>query len=146
MTKNVSAWLHFNENCEDFILECYNHSIMNKTSVTVFSTESGRHCPNCGMPVSECACKPAGANSPQWKDDVIRVRREKQGRNGKEVTTVRNFPGTTDELRRHATALKKALGTGGSEKYGTLEIQGDHVDRVIAYFKNINMKIKKDGG
>ena len=107
MTKNVSAWLHFNENCEDFILECYNHSIMNKTSVTVFSTESGRHCPNCGMPVSECACKPAGANSPQWKDDVIRVRREKQGRNGKEVTTVRNFPGTTDELRRHATALKR---------------------------------------
>lgn len=119
---------------------------MANKSVTVFSTESGRHCPNCGMPVSECACKSSGANSPQWKDDVIRVRREKQGRNGKEVTTVRNFPGTTDELRRHATALKKALGTGGSEKNGTLEIQGDHVDRVIAYFKNINMKIKKDGG
>ena len=120
---------------------------MNKTSVTVFTTASGRHCPNCGLPVSDCACaRSDGAAAAQWKDGIVRVRREKQGRGGKTVTVVRNIPGAPDEIKRHAAALKKRLGTGGSEKNRAVEIQGDHVDSVIEYFKNLNMKIKKDGG
>lgn len=120
---------------------------MNKTSVTVFSTASGRHCPNCGMPLSDCACtKTSGTDAAQRKDDVIRVRREKQGRGGKTVTVIRNIPGASDETKRHAAALKKKLGSGGSEKNGVVEIQGDRVDAVINYFKNIGMKIKKNGG
>lgn len=112
---------------------------------TVYSTESGRHCPHCGMPLADCVCKSA-RSAPVVSDGVIRVRREKQGRGGKEVTVVRNYPGSVEDLKKHAAILKKKLGTGGSEKNGVLEIQGDRVDSVIDYFKNLGMKIKKDGG
>lgn len=99
------------------------------------------------MPLSDCICvKSTGANAAQWKDDVIRVRREKQGRGGKTVTVIRNLPGTPDEIKQHAAAIKKKLGSGGSAKNGIIEIQGDHVDAVIQYFKNLGIKIKKDGG
>lgn len=117
---------------------------MGRNSVTVFSTESGRHCAQCGLPLDLCICKkdvPNGTN-----DGVIRVRREKQGRGGKEVTVIRGVPGTGDERKNHVTTLKKKFGTGGSEKNGVIEIQGDRVNDVIAYFKNLNLKIKKDGG
>lgn len=117
---------------------------MSKINVTVFSTESGRHCAECGLPMDLCICNKAVQNSSS--EGFIRVRREKQGHGGKEVTVIRGVPGTIDERKFHISALKKKFGTGGSEKNGVIEIQGDRVNDVIAYFKNLNLKIKKDGG
>ncbi|MBO3276895.1 translation initiation factor Sui1 [Pseudomonas schmalbachii] len=109
----------------------------------VYSTDAGRHCPDCGKPVAECICKqaviPAG-------DGIARVRRETKGRGGKTVTTVSGVPMAGDELKDLATALKRRCGTGGSLKDGVIEIQGDHVELLIEELTKRGLKAKKSGG
>ena len=73
----------------------------------VYSTDTGRHCPDCHQPIGACICKqaeiPAG-------DGIARVRRETKGRGGKTVTTVTGVPLAADALKDLATALKKRCG------------------------------------
>jgi translation initiation factor 1 len=106
----------------------------------VFSTDAGRHCPECRQPVDACICKstliPAG-------DGIARVRRESKGRGGKTVTTVTGVPVTEDALKELATTLKRRCGTGGALKEGVIEIQGDHVDTQLV---KLGFKAKKSGG
>ena len=70
----------------------------------VYSTDSGRHCPDCNQPVGACICKqaeiPAG-------DGIARVRRETKGRGGKTVTTVTGVPLAADalEVLKHVARL-----------------------------------------
>ena len=109
----------------------------------VYSTDAGRHCPDCSQPVDACICKqtviPAG-------DGIARVRRESKGRGGKTVTTVTGVPLAEDALKDLAKALKQRCGTGGSLKDGVIEIQGDHVELLIAELVKKGFKAKKSGG
>jgi translation initiation factor 1 len=109
----------------------------------VYSTDSGRHCPDCGKPVAECVCGqamlPAG-------DGVARVRRESKGRGGKTVTTVTGVPLPMDDLKVLATELKRRCGTGGALKDGVIEIQGDHVELLLGELTRRGFKAKKSGG
>ena len=50
----------------------------------VYSTDGGRHCPDCNQPVDACICKQTVI--PQG-DGIARVRRETKGRGGKTVTS-----------------------------------------------------------
>lgn len=109
----------------------------------VYSTDAGRHCPDCGKPVGECICgQPVLAEG----DGIARVRRESKGRGGKTVTTVSGVPLAGDELKELATALKKRCGTGGALKDGVIEIQGEHVELLIAELTRRGFKAKKSGG
>jgi len=112
----------------------------------VFSTESGRICPDCGFPKQTCKCKKNNTTTSVFPDGTIRVRREKQGRAGKEVSVIRGIPGSQEELQDHAGKIKKQCGTGGSMKDGEIIIQGNHVEFIMCYFSKLGMKIKKDGG
>lgn len=109
----------------------------------VYSTDSGRHCPDCAQPVDACICKqtrlPAG-------DGIARVRRETKGRGGKTVTTVSGVPLTLDALQELASALKKRCGCGGALKDGVIEIQGDHVELLLAELSKRGFQAKKSGG
>ena len=109
----------------------------------VYSTDSGRHCPDCSQPVDACTCKqtliPEG-------DGIARVRRESKGRGGKTVTTISGVPLAIDALQELASALKKRCGCGGSLKDGVIEIQGDHVELLIAELIKRGFKAKKSGG
>lgn len=109
----------------------------------VYSTDAGRHCPDCGKPVGECICGqpaiPAG-------DGIARVRRETKGRGGKAVTTISGVPLAGDQLKELATALKKRCGTGGALKDGVIEIQGEHVELLLAELEKRGFKAKKSGG
>src|SRR5699024_7238602 len=88
----------------------------------VFSTDAGRHCPDCSQPVDACTCK--GTLVPEG-DGIARVRRESKGRGGKTVTTIAGVPLAEDDLKELASALKRRCGTGGALKDGVIEIQGD---------------------
>ncbi|GAP41389.1 SUI1 family translation initiation factor [Flexilinea flocculi] len=113
----------------------------------VFSTESGRICPNCGFPKQSCICKNSKtASAASFPDGIIRVRREKQGRAGKEVSIIRGISGSLKDLQIHAGNIKKQCGAGGSIKDGEIIIQGDHIEFIMNYFTKLGMKIKKDGG
>lgn len=109
----------------------------------VYSTDAGRHCPDCGQPVDACICKqmriPEG-------DGIARVRRETKGRGGKTVTTVSGVPLAEEALKELASALKKRCGTGGALKDGVIEIQGEHVELLLSELLKRGFKAKKSGG
>lgn len=109
----------------------------------VYSTDAGRHCPDCGKPTDACICKQALI--PEG-DGIARVRRESKGRGGKTVTTVTGVPVSAEVLKELATSLKRRCGTGGALKDGIIEIQGDHVDILIAELIKQGFKAKKSGG
>ncbi|TBU97162.1 translation initiation factor Sui1 [Phytopseudomonas dryadis] len=109
----------------------------------VYSTDSGRHCPDCAQPVDACVCKRTAL--PEG-DGVARVRRETKGRGGKTVTTVRGVPLAEEPLRELASVLKKRCGCGGALKDGVIEIQGDHVELLIAELQKRGFTAKKSGG
>jgi len=61
----------------------------------VFSTESGRICPSCGQPTTNCTCKKKKTVKKQSiypNDGIVRIRREVKGRKGKTITTVVGIP------------------------------------------------------
>jgi len=109
----------------------------------VFSTDAGRHCPDCSQPVDACTC--SRAVIPEG-DGIARVRRETKGRGGKTVTTISGVSLAEEPLKELASVLKKRCGCGGSLKDGVIEIQGDHVDLLLAELLKRGFKAKKSGG
>ena len=111
----------------------------------VYSTEGGRMCPACRLPVASCTCRrsvPAPAG-----DGVVRVSRESKGRGGKTVTLVRGLPLDAAALAALGKRLRSACGTGGTAKDGVLEVQGDHAERVVELLKAEGFaNVKRAGG
>jgi translation initiation factor 1 len=113
-------------------------------STLVYSTDSGRMCPDCSQPVAQCTCK--AASSQPLGNGNVRVSRETKGRAGKGVTLVKGLPLAAAELAALGKQLRAACGSGGTTKDGTLEIQGDHVERVMDLLKAQGFSVKRSGG
>ena len=111
----------------------------------VYSTDGGRMCPSCRQPAAVCRCA-ALARDAVVGDGRVRVAREKAGRGGKTVTTVRGLPLAADALASLGKRLRAACGTGGSARDGMLELQGDHVERVLATLLADGFSAKRSGG
>jgi translation initiation factor 1 len=113
----------------------------------VYSTESGRMCPDCRKPIAQCVCSRAAAASTSTSTDgVVRVSRETKGRGGKAVTIVRGLGPDPASLLKLAQQLKAACGSGGTVKEGAIEVQGDHCDKVIALLRTQGHQVKRAGG
>jgi translation initiation factor 1 len=78
----------------------------------------------------------------QAQDDTIRVAREK--RRNSAVTVVHGL--AAGELDAAGKELKRLCGTGGTAKNGVVELQGDHRDKVVAYFEERGRRVKRAGG
>jgi translation initiation factor 1 len=89
--------------------------------------------------------KPAAAATPSAAARV-RVGREVAGRGGKGVSVITGVPLSGAELEALATRLKKMCGAGGAVKDGTIEIQGDHRDRLVAELSKLGYEAKRSGG
>ena len=85
----------------------------------------------------------------------VRVRRERSGRGGKEVTVASPLYLTQEGASRLLAAWKKLCGSGGALKpgqtpdgvpYFDLEVQGDHADRLVAELIKAGYKAKRSGG
>lgn len=113
----------------------------------VYSTESGRisTCPDCGQPYKKCTCGQSSVPA-RKSDGIVRVMRDRKQRGGKTVTVVSGVVGTEEELGTLAQQLKKLCGSGGTVKDGTIEVQGDHCDKIIAKLTTLGYKVKRAGG
>ncbi len=111
----------------------------------VYSTETGKICPQCQKAVDLCECA-AMKRAQVLGDGAVRVRLEKSGRGGKTVSVVRGLPVDQETLQKLGTELKKTCGTGGSVKDGSIEIQGDHVEKLITLLVGRGFKAKRGGG
>jgi translation initiation factor 1 len=63
------------------------------------------------------------------------VRHERKGRAGRTVTLVQGVALKTEALEEFARDMKKALGCGATLEDGDIVLQGDIVDRVVAYLE-----------
>ena len=79
-------------------------------------------------------------------DGVVRIQRSKQGRGGKTVTLVTGLPGSDAELDALLKALKQLCGAGGVRDGRTIEIQGDHRERVRERLEALGHRPKLAGG
>ena len=121
----------------------------------VYSTGTGRVCPHCGRGVDACRCPKdpaarraavASAAAARSKDGVVRVGRQTQGRGGKGVTVITGLPLYGEELEKLARELKQRCGSGGTVRDGTIEIQGEHRDTLVAELAKRGYAAKRAGG
>jgi len=64
---------------------------------------------------------------------------------GRVVTVIRGLAAGPDELAALGRALRSACGAGGAVKAGTVELQGDHRDRVEAVLAAGGIRSKRSG-
>jgi translation initiation factor 1 len=62
------------------------------------------------------------------------------------VTVVRGVPLDADALAALGKQVKTACGSGGTVKDGVIEVQGDHVERVMALLVAQGYTVKRSGG
>jgi translation initiation factor 1 len=76
----------------------------------------------------------------------VTVRLERKGRGGKSVTVVDGLQMRQKEKEALLKQLKTKLGTGGTVKVTSLEIQGDHRDALMAELEKMGYTAKRSGG
>lgn len=106
--------------------------------VLVYSTDGG-------LPLPQAAPRTKTAHPgvrPVPDDGVIRVAREK--RRASAVTIVHGLPAS--EVEATGKELRRLCGTGGTSKNGVVELQGDHRDKIVAYFEGRGRRVKRAGG
>jgi translation initiation factor 1 len=110
-----------------------------KNSRPVYSTGEG------GLRSSETPRhQPSLADARAPRDGVVRIFRDRAGRNGKVVTVIHGLP--AKHLEDRATDLKRLCGAGGAVKDAALEIQGDHRERIADRLRALGYTVKLAGG
>jgi translation initiation factor 1 len=103
----------------------------------VYSSETGWQAPQ-----KQRRPKSPGNKSAMPDDGVIRIARER--RRGSVVTLIHGL--NESEIAEVAKTLKRLCGTGGTSKNGIVEIQGDHREKIAAWFSAQGRKAKLAGG
>ena len=82
------------------------------------------------------------------KGERLEVRREKSGRGGKTVTTIKGFPPriSQDDFKRMLKGLKSRLGTGGGWRGNQMEIQGDQREVICEWLTALGFRPVLAGG
>ncbi len=75
----------------------------------------------------------------------IAIRLERKGRGGKTVTVIDGLQMPQKEREELLKQLKVRLGTGGTVKDDSLEIQGDHRDSLMAVLEQLGCRPKCSG-
>jgi len=76
----------------------------------------------------------------------VRVSRQTQGRAGKGVTVITGLALKAETLAALASELKRLCGSGGTVKDGSIEIQGEHRDRLVAELSRRGFTARRAGG
>lgn len=105
---------------------------MNQKSRLVYSTDQGR------------VKKLSTPSAPVVGDGVVRIQRETKGRGGKAVCVVTGIP--AENLKDICKLLKSKCATGGAVKDATIEIQGDHREKIKTLLESKDFQVKLAGG
>ncbi|MGD0282891.1 MAG: translation initiation factor [Dissulfurispiraceae bacterium] len=109
-------------------------------SKLVYSTDkaiTGKHKP------VERTFHQAGVSSGQQR---VTVRLDRKGRGGKAVTIIEGLQLSQKQIIELLRQMKSKLGTGGTVKDTSLEIQGDHRDIIISTLQSMGYTPKRAGG
>jgi len=75
----------------------------------------------------------------------LRVHLDRRG-GGKIVTIIKGYKGTSKQLLKLCSSLKKKFSIGGTVKDGTILLQGNIRDKLIIYLINEGFNAKPSGG
>jgi len=92
---------------------------------------------------------PAGNSvdpAPNRAHQKIIIRLDRKGRGGKSVTIVEGLQISKKDREALLKELKTGLGSGGTVKDMSLEIQGDHRDALITALTRMGYRPKRSGG
>lgn len=84
-------------------------------------------CNTCGLPEDLCVCETIAKESQKI---TIYIERKKFG---KKYTVVQGIDTKEIDIKDIAKALKSKLACGGTAKEGIIELQGEHIQRVMSY-------------
>ena len=76
----------------------------------------------------------------------LRVQATRSGRKGKTVTVITGFQHKPETLTKLLKQLKAQCGSGGTVKNDTLEIQGNHKEKLVTLLSQLGYKVKISGG
>lgn len=101
-----------------------------------------KRCKKCDS--DPCQCQKAVTVIPD--KTTLKMKIEKNGRGGKLVTLIHDLPHSPDFFEKLTKELKSHCGCGGTYKNATIEIQGDHRDKIEALLLKKGFKVKRSGG
>lgn len=113
-------------------------SVLN--SRLVYSTSNGSICPLCSKPIRECVCNQIKKKALPNVSGVFKISYDTKGRKGKGMTLIKGLPLNEIDLLDLAKRLKQMLGTGGSVKNYTIELQGDHREEAAQELRKLGYK------
>lgn len=76
----------------------------------------------------------------------LKIEVSRKGKGGKTVTIVSGFQLTPENLQSLTKQLKNQCGTGGTSKDTSIEIQGDHRQKLLEIVTKLGYKAKLSGG
>lgn len=74
---------------------------------------------------------------------AIEVKKETAGRKGKVVTVISGIKHNPQVIEDLETQLKQHCGAGGTSYKKTIEIQGDHVDKIKQFLQKEGFNVKQ---
>ncbi len=94
-------------------------------------------CPACQKQMVDCGCPRDAEGHPcRPQDQKILVRVEKRP-GGRKATVARGFDPVASDLPGILRQLKPKCGGGGTTRDDTIEVQGEHVDSVVALLNDL---------
>jgi translation initiation factor 1 len=80
------------------------------------------------------------------RQQTVYLHRDSKGRGGKTVTLVKKLMLSEEAMKELAKHLKQVCGSGGTVKEDTIEIQGEHREKIAAALKKLGYGVKIAGG
>ena len=73
------------------------------------------------------------------------IRHDRKARRGKSVTVIEGVQLPQKKMKSLLKQLKAGLGTGGAIKDGSIEIQGEHCDKIMTVLAKMGFRSKRSG-
>ncbi len=80
--------------------------------------------------------------SPPPHRQTARIVLDRKGRRGKVVTVISGLQLTAAELTALGKSLRQQCGAGGTVKDGTIEVQGDHRQRIAQLLREQGYRVR----
>lgn len=117
-----------------------------KSRRVVYSTDPEPEPTPPAQPSTPAPRNPAAAVPARQLNTPVRVFKERAGRGGKTVSVIKGIMNSPQAKEALLKLLKTRLGTGGALKDDTIEIQGDHREKIVAILNELGYKAKSAGG
>jgi len=126
---------------------------MQQRNRPVYSTDGNtvndrrvQRCSDCQRPLAGCVCKDRATKHRGSGDGIVQISRDRKQRGGKTVTVVAGLQGSDEQLAEVAGRLKRLCGSGGTVKNRTIEVQGDHRERIAEALRGMGFTVRLAGG